>query len=404
MNKVYVVGMGIGAGNCLSPSAEELIRGSDMLVGGKRILRSFEDWEGERVEIKGPLRDIIEEIQDAWSEGKKVAVLADGDPLFFGIGKTLLKEVGPEGVEFIPNVTALQVAASKAKIAWNNLKTVSIHGRKDFWPLLRALCSQDMVGVYTADGQGPSTIATVMINKNIDTFRMTVFEDLGYDTERVRDLDLKEAEELEFSPLNFVLLRRIRDPEIPLSLGLEDDLYVHDKGMITKKEVRAACLATLAIEPGDVVWDIGAGCGSVAIEASYLARQGEVYAVEKNHERIEHIKENIRRTGAYGVEVIHGEAPQCLDSLPDPDKIFLGGGMKGNKSLIQKLCERLKPGGRVVANTVLMDSLWEIRKHVESLGWPFDVTQISVARSSSMSADLRFEALNPVFVACGKKV
>jgi len=174
------------------------------------------------------------------------------------------------------------------------------------------------------------------------------FKDYSGNTAVIESFE--QASEMKFSGLNFVLLKRIKPPEIPLSIGIDDESYVHERGMITKKEIRAVGLAELRIRPSDTVWDLGAGCGSVAIEASYLARDGKVFAVEKNRTRVEYIKENIRRTGAYLVEVVEGKMPHCLE-----------------------------------------------------LGWPFKIIEVNVARSSEVSGNIRLEALNPVFIIRAEK-
>ena len=402
MNKVYVIGLGIELD---SPRQEiiRLIHASDLLVGGKRLLKRFEEYKGKVLEIKGPLGEIVKNIKEEWSQGKKVVVLADGDPLFFGIGKRLLAEIDGDQLEFIPSITTVQVAAARAKIPWDKWRVVSIHGREDIWPLVRALTFSDMVGVYTGNDQGPSLIARVMRERNIDTFRMTVFENLGHADERIREVSLDEVEGIKFSPLNFVLLRRVKRLAVALSVGLSDELYVHERGMITKKEIRAIGLASLAIEPTDTIWDLGAGSGAIAIEASCLAREGKVFAIERNRERVGWIRENIKRTGAYLVEVVVGEMPRCLDSLPSPDKVFLGGGMLKGDELMDTVCERLKKGGRLVAHTVVMGSAWRIKQHLERLGWPFEVIQVNVARSARISGDIRLEALNPVSIIVAEK-
>ncbi|HDG97758.1 MAG TPA: precorrin-6y C5,15-methyltransferase (decarboxylating) subunit CbiE, partial [Desulfobacterales bacterium] len=296
MNKIHVIGLGIELD---SPRQDiiRLIHASNLLVGGARLVKRFEGYKGKVLEIKGPLGEVVKTIKKEWSQGRKVVVLADGDPLFFGIGKRLLAEMNGDQLEFIPSITTVQVTAARAKIPWDNWRVVSIHGREDIWPLVRAFTFSDMVGVYTGSDLGPSVIATVMKERNIDTFRMTVFENLGYADERIRDVSLDEVEGIKFSPLNFVLLRRVKRPAVALSVGLSDELYVHDRGMITKKEIRAIGLASLAIKPTDTVWDLGAGSGAVAIEASCLAREGKVFAVERNRERVGWIRENIKRTG-----------------------------------------------------------------------------------------------------------
>ena len=402
MEKIYVIGVGMAPWN-VPEQVKPLIYESDLLVGGRRLLGYFKGYSGSTAAIEGSLDRIIEQIDLESSRGKKVVVLADGDPLFFGIGKKLLEVLDPKRIEIIPNITTLQAAASRAKIPWNQVEIVSLHGRNDVWPLLRALAFRDIVGVYTGNARGPGFIASLMKSRGIDTFRMTIFEDLFQETEKATELSFEQASEMKFSGLNFVLLKRIKPPEIPLSIGIEDKSYVHERGMITKKEIRAVGLAELHIRRSDTVWDLGAGCGSVAIEASYLARDGKVFAVEKNRTRVEYIKENIRRTGAYLVEVVEGKMPHCLETLSDPDRIFLGGGMLGGAELIRIVCDRLKKGGRIVAHTVLLESLWNIKKHLEWLGWPFKIIEVNVARSSEVSGNIRLEALNPVFIIRAEK-
>lgn len=402
MKKVRIIGAGMDPRN-MPEGINDLICGADLLVAGERLLAPFQDFEGEMVPVKGALERVFKRIGEEADRDREVVVLADGDPLFFGIGRKLMEFLGKDRVEFHPNITTLQVAASLLKIPWEDIKTVSLHGRKDMWPLLRALAFSDRVGVYTGDAQGPALVARILRDRGIDTFSMTVLEDLCMEGQKVREVPLDEAEKLEFSPLNFLLLRRVRQSEIPLGVGIEDDSFVHERGMITKREIRVVALALMRVRPGDTVWDLGAGCGSVAIEASYLAREGRVYAVEKDRERARQIGENIRRTGAYGVEVVEGAMPGCLSSLPEPDRIFLGGGLRHGREILEPVAERLRPGGRMVVNAVLMGSLWQVKVYLEALKWPFDVIQVDVARSRETSGDMRLEGLNPVFVLSAQK-
>jgi precorrin-6Y C5,15-methyltransferase (decarboxylating) len=232
---------------------------------------------------------------------------------------------------------------------------------------------------------------------------MHVFEDLGMESERTGCFALKDAAKTAFSPLNFVILERTKPPEVPLSLGLDDDLYQHRKGLITKKEIRAIGLSALAIAPNHTVWDLGAGCGSMAIEASLLAHKGIVLAVEKNADRVQLIRDNIRRMGAYGVQAIYGEMPECLRSLPDPDRVFIGGGIGKNNRVLEIATRRLKPGGKLALHLVLMGSLARTRDYLKALNWPFTITQIQVSRSRNTAGSQRLEALNPVFIVAAKK-
>ena len=158
------------------------------------------------------------------------------------------------------------------------------------------------------------------------------------------------------------------------------------------------------MNPKHTVWDLGAGCGSVAIEASLLAHQGAVLAVERNGARVQLIRDNIRRMGAYGVQAVAGEMPQCLASLPDPDRIFMGGGMGEDDRVLEVAARRLKPGGRLVLHLVLMGSLSRARDYLMGLKWPFTVTQVAVSRSRSIAGDQRLAALNPVFIVAADKI
>jgi precorrin-6Y C5,15-methyltransferase (decarboxylating) len=178
---------------------------------------------------------------------------------------------------------------------------------------------------------------------------------------------------------------------------------VHERGLITKSEIRVVGLSKLGIRPNDTIWDVGAGCGSFAIEASYLARDGRVFAIEKNAARIAHIRENIKRTGAYHVEVIHGRVPDCLKELPVPDGIFLGGGLSEGKEILEILLDELKVGGRVVAHTVLLESLSTIKEVLDQRRLPYDITMLQICRSRPISSDMRFSSLNPIFVVCARK-
>ena len=402
MHQVHVVGLGVDHRD-ITPTASRLIDSAEVLAGGDRLLALFSDHPAVKVLIKSPLKNVIDRINQEMQSHRKVVVLADGDPLFFGIGKRLIDAFGKGTVVIYPNVTTLQVAASKLKIPWHDIQTISLHGRKDIQPLLTALVKNNRVAVFTDPDFNPAKVADELIRRGVDTFNMHVFEDLGTETEKTGCFELKEAVKQTFSPLNFIILNRIKQAVIPLSLGLDDDLYLHQRGLITKREIRVAGLSALEIEPHHTLWDLGAGCGSVAIEASLLAYEGIVLAVEKAPERIQLIRQNISRMGAYGVEVIHGEMPECLESLPDPHRVFIGGGIGKGNSVLETATKRLKPGGKLVIHLVLMGSLTRARDYLKDLKWPFSITQLQVSRSKDLAGDHRLEALNPVFIISAKK-
>ncbi len=399
MHTIQVVGLGVDHGD-FSPVMLQRINAADVLVGGDRLLSLFPDHAGVKIPIRSPLDGVMAKIDAQLKLNRRVVVAAEGDPGFFGIGKRLVDVFGEENVIIYPNVSTLQAAAAKLKIPWHDMKTVSLHGRGELQPLFRTLVRNDRVGVFTDPQFHPGKVAEELLHRGVDTFRMHVFEDLGSELEKTACFDLKEATEEVFSPLNFIILDRIEQPEISLSLGLDDDLYAHQKGLITKKEIRAVALSILEIAPNHTVWDLGAGCGSVAIESSVLAYEGRVLAIEKDPERFRQIRENIRRTGAFGVEAIQGEMPECLQSLPDPDRVFMGGGIGKNNRVLEEVGRRLTPGGRIVLNLVLMGSLARATEYLRERKWAFSIIQVQVSRSRSLAGDQRLAALNPVYILC----
>lgn len=402
MQTIHVIGVGMNPSD-LGAHPSGLISAAEVLVGGERLLTRFQDFPGTRIVIKSPLEKVFAGIRAEAIAGRRVVVLADGDPGFFGIGKKLVEEFGKERVEIYPNSTAMQHAAARLKIPWENIQSVSLHGRKDMNPLLRAITKHERVGVYTDALYGPGRIAEELMRIDQDAFQMHVFEDLGGEGERMGSYRLEEARGRAFSSLNFVLLERIRGPEIVPRLGLEDERYLHEAGLITKREIRAVGLAMLQLGPSHTVWDLGAGCGSVGIEASLLAHEGATFCVEKDAGRVEMLRENVRRMGAYGVQVVHGEMPGCLRALPEPDRIFLGGGLGGGLEVLREACLRLKPGGKVVLHLVLLRSLDRVRGFLTEAGWDYDLTQVQVCRSRKLAGDERLEALNPVYMISAEK-
>jgi precorrin-6Y C5,15-methyltransferase (decarboxylating) len=398
---IHVVGLGQDPDN-LPEHSQGLIEHAELLCAGRDILEHFEDHPAEKLPVASPLDAVIERLADAHADGRTVVVLADGDPLFYGIGATLVERLGPEILRIYPGVSTLQAAAAKVKIPWQDVAAVSLHGRDDYGPLFAALQSRDWVAVFTDGRSVPSAIAQTILDKCGPLFLMWVLEDLESESERVRRFPLEEAGRTSFSRRNLVLLERVGAPELPLGLGLPDEGYAREGNLITKAPVRAAALAALRLRPGSVVWDLGAGCGAVGIEASALCWRGRVHAVEKNAARVGLIRANVRRTGAFLVEVVHGTAPACLDELPDPDRIFVGGGLLGGTALLEAACARLRPGGRLVANVVLLESLALAESFFAARGWPCETTLVCAAQSGGLAGGTRLEAHNPVFIVAAQ--
>lgn len=399
-----VVGCGMGR-PCLGPEATAAVARAGVLAGGARLLAAFADRPGRRIPIAGPLPAVLDAIETALEAGETVAVLADGDPLYFGIGRALVARFGPERLAFYPNVSAVATAAARLGRPWHDLPAVSLHGRADATPFFAALARHGAVAVYTDARNTPAAIAALLLARGGDAFAMAVCEDLGLAGERVRRLPLAAATGLDdCSALNLCIVERTRAPEVALALGLADEALLRRDAVFTKAPVRAVSLAALHLRPGHVVWDVGAGTGSVALEASLLNPGGPVFAVERDPGRHAFLVQNIRRTGALTVTPVCGEAPDALAGLPDPDRIFVGGGLSGRPELLPGLCGRLRPGGRLVINAVLLQSL---QQAMAELGRQPDMavslTQLQASASSPLAGDLRLAADNPVFILTAAK-
>lgn len=407
--------LGLGMGSSLNRAEMERLVSADVLAGGARLLARFAHLPGERIVVGSPLSEALERMDKARSEGLRVAVLADGDPLFYGIGTRLVEYFGTDALHFTPGITAVQAACARLGLTWNDLPAVSLHGRDDPGPMLAALAASGRAAVYTDQVNTPSAIGMLLLEYSLDDATLWVCENLGGQDEHLRSLSPAEAAREEFAPLNLVIIQIASEPDARPMLGRPDDFYHRHDGLITKGPARACSVAALRLTPDAVLWDVGAGCGSVGIEALALMPRGRVFAVERDPERHQAIKENIRRSGAWLVKAVKGEAPEAFVGLPDPDRVFVGGSLgngisqshakskHGAPGALAEACRRLKPGGRIVANTVLLGSLHAALDHFKAFGWPVEVTQVQAGASAPLAGDLRLAAQNPIFIVAADK-
>ena len=400
MNPIQVIGLGLTPDD-LAPRLLGLIRDADVLAGGKRHLGYFPDFKKQTIALAANLSEAIEEIAGAQEQGMSVVVLASGDPGFYGIADRLVRRLGPENVVVHPNITAFQAAFARLRIPWQKAALVSVHGRdKDgFWS---ALAQNDLVSIYTEPRFGPAEMAVAMISRNQAGWRMHVLEDLGADNERIGTYTLADASTMTFSGLNVVVLERT-EPVEPLSPGGAEDRYEHEAGLITKSEIRSVALGKLDLRPNQTFWDLGAGSGSVGIEASRLIPGGRIMAVEKNPARVEFIKANQKKFGVAQLEVVQAQLPEGLADLPAPDRVFIGGGGEALGDVIDHAAARLSPGGVLVAAVVQLDSLTTARTRAESAGLTVEIVQVQVSRAAPLGRDVYFKALNPVWLVTGRK-
>ncbi len=412
MEPIHVIGIGLGRQD-LTVAHLELIDQAQVLAGGQRHLDLFAGHSAHRILIKRDIGQVIREIKDV-APHKRIVVLASGDPLFHGIGSVLLTHFDRDQIIIHPNISSISAAFAAIKEPWHDACLVSLHAAEPADFSFPSLNIMSKVAFLTSPGKGPDYIAEQLIRFNVSGFRSCVLENLG-DSRRqsIRWFDdYAQVAALKFNHPNIVILIKPEDisPEEltnvshETSLGMDDHLFSHSKGLITKSEVRAVCLAKLCLNRKDhILWDIGAGSGSVSIEASALIPRGKVFALEKNHGRISDINDNITRFNCANISVHNLKFPEQARDLPRPDRIFIGGGGKDLEKILMVCGDRLQENGVVVINTVLIQNTGLAMEILQNLGFHPSMVQIQVSRTKAMPFGDRLEALNPVWIIQGKK-
>jgi precorrin-6B C5,15-methyltransferase / cobalt-precorrin-6B C5,C15-methyltransferase len=403
--KVCVIGISAGGAHSLTPALRERIEKAEVLAGGERHLEYFPAFDGERLLIGPPLEAWVEAVATSADAGRHVVVLASGDPLFYGIGTRLLARLGADRLEFHPHATSLQLACARLGIPWEDAVWISIHARP-FDNLRRVLGRYAKIGVLTDSCQTPEAICRWLVEAQVDEYEVAVLENLGAANERLTCGRPQALLGQTFAPLNVVLLRRRADWVSPprgasALLGTPESAFDHRRtgeGMITKAEVRAVTLARLQPLPTDVAWDIGAGSGAVSVEWGRLLTHGMVYAVERDAETFTRLQTNVHRHRAYNVVPIHGEAPACMAELPDPDGVFIGGSGGQLGAILSAALNRLRPGGRVVANFILLEHVHEAQQWAKAHGLEADLVWLSAARSKPLAGMTSLEPLTPIAI------
>ncbi len=401
--------VGIGDDGCagLSSRAVNAVAAAQVLAGGERQLGFFPQVRGPRIVFQDGLAPALDRIAELAGE-HNVCILASGDPLFFGVGARVIQRFGAEHVEVIPQPSSMQWAFAKAGLKWDDAAFLSVHGRgrQGFLTRIRRVAK---AGVFTDGENTPARLAALMAGHGETAWKAWVCENLGGPDERVRTFSVPElAACADAGPLNVLILLRTDPawrPPAAIPFLHEDEFAkrMPRKGLITKREVRLLALAALRIRPDGVVWDIGAGAGSVSIEAAMLAPYGRVYAVEADPEGVEICRENLRAHAIDNVRVIAGRAPGVLADLEAPDAVFVGGSAGAMEEIVGVALERLRPGGRLVAAAITLESAGEVYGALRRRGITPEVTLLQVARAAPLARYLRFEALNPIqLFAAGK--
>lgn len=353
---VAVVGVGADGWEGLPAASRAVLSAAEVVIGGPRQLGLLpREVTGERVAWPSPLRPAVPGLMAAHA-GRRIAVLASGDPMFHGIGRTLTEVLGAGRLDVLPHPSSVAYACARLGWAVEDTEVVSLVGRP-LAALAAALYDGRRVLALSAGAGTPAEVAGLLRERGFAGSRMRVLEQLGSGRERVLEGTAGEWPHAPGDPLNVVAVECTADPggrRLGLVPGLPDDAYEHD-GQLTKRHIRAATLAALAPAPGELLWDVGGGSGSIAVEWMRAHRSCRAVTVERDAVRAERITRNATALGVPALRVVTGRAPDALTRLPVPDAVFVGGGLTA-PGMLEACWAALRPGGRLVANTVTLES------------------------------------------------
>lgn len=409
----------------LNATALAYLRNADVVIGGARTLalleREFKTGV-VRHDLTGKLKEVPEWVRAVRADNLACVVLATGDPLCHGIAPYLAQHLCVQALDILPNLSTLQLACARIGLAWQDARIVSVHAKDagewqrgalpghGLYTLAQALRQHARLLVLTSPDNSPDRIARLLVAEGLgDDFLMAVAENLLQPEERVlAEVTPQQAAEMRFAALNVVLLWRVAPAARPVRFGLPDAAYAQrqpEKGLITKQEVRAVSLARMQLRADSVVWDIGAGSGSVGLEAARLCAQGHVYAIEKNEADYGIATQNHAAFGVSNYSLQLGKAPEGLDAWPDPDAVFIGGSGGELATLIAGVMARLRSGGALVMNFVTLENLATATATLQALeAVEWDVLQLQAARSKPILHMHRMAAENPVWIVCARRV
>jgi precorrin-6Y C5,15-methyltransferase (decarboxylating) len=420
-----VIGTDAGGLAGLAPRSLELVRRAGLVVASSRLLGELEPWwraeqEAGRIPAGSPCpqrltsdrpEQLFEPVEDALAAGRPAVMLASGDPLWFGIGRLLLLRFGPERLRFHPAPSSLQLAFARLGRPWQDASWISLHGR-DPEPLAAALQKRPAaLAVLTDPGRGGADeVRRILRASGLEAaYALWLCERLGHPRERVQRLAPGEPVPVDCDPLHLVLLIAEpppppADPEALPLFGLDDGLFLqHDDrpGLMTKREVRIQLLADLELPAAGVLWDVGAGVGSVGLEALRLRPGLAGWLVEQRGGSAALIAANAERLGVRAAGIHEGRAPEALAQLPDPDRVLIGGGGRERGAVLAAVLQRLQPGGVVVIPLATLEALAELRPLLEQAGCRVAVAQHQAWRGAPLADGTRLAPLNPVLVLKG---
>ena len=388
-----VVGIGEDGIAGLSQIARSLLDQAVVVVGGDRHLAMLpKNDPRERLAWASPLEGTIAQILHR--RGQNVCVLASGDPMCHGVGVTLTRHIPLTEMKIIPAPSAFSLACARLGWPLADIETFSLTHRP-VSTIVPALAPDARLIILSANRNTPAHVANLLTQRGFGRSQITILEHMGGLQERQTECTANAWGIQNLSDLNTLAIVCHADPATVLlsrTAGLPDDAYHHD-GQLTKREVRSLTLSTLAPLPGELLWDVGAGCGSIAIEWSRTHVRCRAIAIERHPIRLQHIADNALALGVPQLKIVAGEAPAALQDLPQPDAIFIGGGVTIDR-LLEVCWTALRPGGRLVVNAVTIESEQIVLQSQQLYGG--DLVRIGIQRVAPIGSFSGWKPLIPV--------
>ncbi|HKK85240.1 MAG TPA: precorrin-6y C5,15-methyltransferase (decarboxylating) subunit CbiE [Roseovarius sp.] len=387
---LHVVGIGEDGMEGLLPATRAVVEAAEVIVGGDRHHKLSDNVTAERVAWPSPFNALIEMLEGF--KGRRVVVLATGDPLWFSVGARIGREIDPAEITYHPQLSAFQLAAARMGWSLPDVETLTVHGRP-VEQMIAFIQPDARLLILTTGAETPAQIAGFLSERGFGRSKLTVLANMGGAKEARFD-GVAEDWNHEVPAFNTMAVECIAAPDaalLPRVPGLADELFQHD-GTMTKQEVRAATLAKLMPMRGALLWDIGTGCGSVAVEWMRGARYARAVGIEPRADRRAMAAANALALGVPKLELVEGRVPEALEGLAAPDAVFIGGGL--SRETFDAAWDALRPLGRMVCNAVTLESEALLLELHKALGG--QLVKLMVSRAEPVGGLTGWRPLMPV--------
>ena len=397
--KIYIVGVGTGSKDMMTKQALLAIENSDCIIGAPRMLDCFAD--RKVLKFRSSYSDEMVAYIKSNPQLKTISVVVSGDVGFFSAAKKLVDLLEGYDVTLVCGISSIVYFCSKLKTSWDDIKIVSVHGRDN--NVIGSIMTNNKTFILTGGKQKTQDICKMLCECGLGDVVISVGENLSYDNERITTKTARELINDCFDDLSVMLVYNENSfTRKYITHGIPDEEFIRGEVPMTKCEVRSVSISKLRLKQNDICYDIGAGTGSVAVEMALLATDGFVYAVEKDPDALALLEENKKKFGTYNLKIIDATAPDGLDDLPAPDRVFIGGS-SGNMAEIFEMILVKNPKARIVVNAITLETVSETLSCFEKCELiDVDIVQMSVAKSKKISAYNMMMGQNPVYIFSGQ--